>query len=213
MFPRGLCFFECSEDPVPAQTKSQRQQAATFGAGPLALMLTTKGELECSMLVHPMLPQESLRRNSARRPQPLPVAEEGDEEEEAEEESGEEGEQEEEDEEESAETEGEEGAETEEEEEAEEEGEVKVRLMACRNVILDAQLVCAVEKLRVRVHGHAFTSLVGGSAATCRGRAGGARDGAEETRHAWRVCACCQDQACAEVSRVRSKTHLLQPQS
>eukprot|EP00752_Nemacystus_decipiens_P008540 g7627.t1 len=74
VFPRGLCFSECSDAPVPAQTKPQRQKAEAFGAGPLALMLTTKGELECSSLVHPMRPLESLRRNSAIRPRPLPPA-------------------------------------------------------------------------------------------------------------------------------------------
>lgn len=120
MFPRGLCFSECSDAPVPSQTKNQRQQAGAYGAGPLALILTTKGELECSAVVHPMRPEESLRRNSARRPQPLPAAAAAGENGQGDEDEGED--------EESAETEQEEGEESvETEEDAEEEGEVKVR--------------------------------------------------------------------------------------
>lgn len=165
MFPRGLCFSECSEAPVPAQSKSQRQQAEAFGAGPLALMLTTKGELECSALVHPMQPQESLRRDSAGRPQALPALRpaatapaeeqeengEGEEEEEEEENGG--GEEEEE---ESVETEGEEGAET--EEDGEEDGEVKVRIDASPIATLTRSSCAPQEELAACVksaRGHA----------------------------------------------------------
>lgn len=74
MFPRGLCFSECCDAPVPSQNKNQQQLAGHFGAGPLAFRLTSDGKLECAAIVHPLQPEVVLRRKGARGSQPLPAA-------------------------------------------------------------------------------------------------------------------------------------------
>ncbi|CAN0510449.1 unnamed protein product, partial [Ectocarpus sp. 8 AP-2014] len=62
VFSRGLCFSECCDTPVPAQTK---KGATDYGAGPLAFMLMANGDLQCAAMVHPQQPEVSLRRKTA----------------------------------------------------------------------------------------------------------------------------------------------------
>lgn len=84
VFSRGLCFSECCDTPMPAQTK---KGATDYGAGPLAFMLMANGDLQCAAMVHPQQPEVSLRRKTAPRAQTLPArAGVGEEEEEKEEE-------------------------------------------------------------------------------------------------------------------------------